>query len=50
MEKYIELLSNAAEQLARKTAQGAAIVVDLERIERILDAAERKIETAHKAS
>lgn len=50
MEKYIELLNNVAEQLAQKTAPGAAIVVDLERIERILSAAERKIETAHKAS
>lgn len=50
MEKYIKLLSNAAEQLAQKAAQGAAIVVDLERIERILNAAECKIEAADKAS
>ena len=49
MEKYLELLSNTAEQLARKAAQGAAIVVNLERIERILSAAEIKIETTGKA-
>lgn len=49
MEKYFELLDNAVDQLARKAAQGAAIIVDLERIERILNAAELKIDIAEKA-
>ncbi len=44
MEKYIDLLNVAAEQLARKAEQGAMIIVDLERIERLLSAAERKME------
>ena len=49
MEKYFELLNNAAELIARKAAQGTAIVIDLKRIESLLSAAELKIETAEKA-
>lgn len=49
MEKYFELLSNAAEQVAHKAAQGTAIIADLKCINCILSAAERKIETAAKA-
>lgn len=49
MEKYIDFLSIAAEQLARKAEQGALIIVDLERIESLLSAAERKIEITDKA-
>lgn len=49
MEKYLDLLSTTAEQLARKAEQGALIIADLERIERLLIAAERKIEITDKA-
>ena len=49
MEKYLKLLDNAAEQLARKTEPGVAIAVDLEGIKKILNSAEHKINTANKA-
>ena len=48
MEKYFNLLSNVANQLTKKAAQRVAIVVDLERIQCIINDAERKIETAGK--
>ena len=48
MEKYNELLSDVAERVARKTAHGEALAVDLECIERILSVAERKIKAADK--
>ena len=47
MEKYFELLKDAAERLTEKAEQGDAIVIDLECVERLLRAAERKIETAN---
>lgn len=49
MKKYFELLSNAAEQIARKAAQDSAIIVDLKNIERILSIAEGKIKTIDRA-
>lgn len=49
MEKYTQLLNNAAERVAREAAQGIAIIVDLERVKCILNAAESKIETSGKA-
>lgn len=49
MEKYKKLLDDVAEELKRKTDQGIVFAVDLERIERLLIAAERQIKTTEKA-
>lgn len=49
MEEYFNLLDKVAERLARKADQGEAIAFNLERIERILNIAEREIETVNKA-
>lgn len=44
MEKYIDLLSNVADELTRIAAQDQAIAFDLESIKRIINAAEGKLD------
>ena len=48
MEKYFDLYNKAVTQIARNAARDTAITIDLERIERILSAAESKIDTIKK--
>lgn len=49
MEKYIELLNNVAEQLARKVEPRESISIEIKSVERLLSAAECKIREANKA-
>ena len=43
MKKYLELINGIAERLTQGTTHSTVSIIDLERIEYILDAAEHKI-------
>lgn len=49
MEKYLVLLNDVAELLAKNATHGAAVMIDFERIKQTLNEIEKKIETANNA-
>lgn len=49
MEKYIDLVCSVAERVAYQAEQGLVLLVNLEGMEALLSAAERKIGAANKA-
>ena len=49
MRKYLQLMTDIAEQAAIKAEQSIVLCLSLDEIKALLSAAERKIETADKA-